>query len=43
VVRRDRSFSVPELLAESSQLKVQRSNLTMDVRTMPVPWDWMIR
>eukprot|EP00434_Breviolum_minutum_P029317 symbB.v1.2.025930.t2/scaffold2553.1/size78617/4 len=35
VVRRDRSFSVPELLAESSQLKVQRSNLAMDVRTVP--------
>mmetsp|Transcript_46468 Transcript_46468/g.108233 ORF Transcript_46468/g.108233 Transcript_46468/m.108233 type:complete len:942 (-) Transcript_46468:115-2940(-) len=32
IVRADRSFSLEELLAESSQPRVQRANLAMDVR-----------
>lgn len=35
VVRRDRSFCVAELLADAAQLRVQRQNITMDVRTLP--------
>jgi len=38
VVRRDRSFCVAELLADAAQLRVQRQNITMDVRTLPVSW-----
>lgn len=34
VVRRDRSFAVAELLADAAQLRVQRQNITMDVRTL---------
>ncbi|CAJ1353721.1 unnamed protein product [Effrenium voratum] len=35
VVRSDRSFSVPELLAEKAQIRVQRANLAMDIRNVP--------
>lgn len=32
IVRADRSFALEELLAEESQIRIQRPNLTMDVR-----------
>ena len=35
VVRSDRSFTVEELMQEPTQPTVQRSNLTMDVRSVP--------
>ena len=38
IVRADRSFALEELLAEESQIRIQRPNLTMDVRQVAVPW-----